>query len=333
MQGKVLIVGGAGQIGHAVAAALLADGWRVIVSSRSGAGPAPAGGELVACDRDQPGALAGAVGEGVDALIDVAAYDADHARQLLEVQADVGAFVVISSASVYRDAVGRTLDEAASGGFPELPVPIAADQPTVDPGPDTYSTRKVALEQALLQHVLRPTTILRRGAIHGLASRHSREWFFVKRILDRRSAVPLAYMGESRFHTTAAANIAELVRIALARPGVGALNIADPVALSVSEIGRAIAASYGRTCEIVPFAGPPQVRLGAHPWCVPAPIVLDMSRAAAIGYRPAVTYEQSVGEDCRSIEAMAASGAIFPDYINAMFDYAAEDAWLARSQA
>jgi hypothetical protein len=58
------------------------------------------------------------------------------------VQCRVGALVVVSSASVYRDAAGRTLDEAAASGFPELPVPIPETQPTVEPGAATYSTRK-----------------------------------------------------------------------------------------------------------------------------------------------------------------------------------------------
>ena len=110
----------------------------------------------------------------------------------MDLQTDVGTLIVISSASVYRDAEGRSLDEAASGGFPDLPVPIGEDQPTVSPGPQTYSTRKAALEQALLENSRRPVTILRPCAIHGEGSRHPREWWFVKRILDGRREVPLA---------------------------------------------------------------------------------------------------------------------------------------------
>ena len=37
-----------------------------------------------------------------------------------------------------------------------------------------------------------------------------REAWFVKRILDGRRRIPLAYSGESRFHTTATANLAVL---------------------------------------------------------------------------------------------------------------------------
>jgi hypothetical protein len=50
-------------------------------------------------------------------VIDTVAYTAAHGGQLLQVQGSVGAFVVISSASVYRDATGRTLDESRATGF------------------------------------------------------------------------------------------------------------------------------------------------------------------------------------------------------------------------
>jgi hypothetical protein len=51
--------------------------------------------------------------------IDTMALRSDHARQLIEVQHNVGTFVVISSSSVYRDALGRTLDEAMENVLPD----------------------------------------------------------------------------------------------------------------------------------------------------------------------------------------------------------------------
>jgi hypothetical protein len=69
--------------------------------------------------------------------------------------------------------------------------------------------------------------------------------------------------------------------------------------------------------------------VGAHPWCVPRPIVVDLSRAEALGYRAVATYRGAVGAACRSAEALAAAGVAFAPYLAAMFDYAAEDAWLA----
>jgi nucleoside-diphosphate-sugar epimerase len=151
-----------------------------------------------------------------------------------------GAFVVISSASIYRDVTGRTLDEARQNGFPDMPNPIPETQPTVDPGPTTYSTRKVALERRLLDHATVPVTILRPCAIHGPGSPLPREWWFVKRILDGREKVPLAYRGTSRFHTSSVINIAALVRTVLEVPGSRVLNIGDPDAPTVAEIASLI---------------------------------------------------------------------------------------------
>jgi nucleoside-diphosphate-sugar epimerase len=333
MARKALIIGGAGQIGRAVAKALLADGWAVTAGQPHPTGFPDelrrAGVEVISLDREEPGVLTRIVYGGFDAVIDTVAYDDRHARQLLEVEGDVGAFVVISTGSVYTDAEGRTLDEAAKTGFPQYPVPIGEDQPRTAPGPETYSTRKVLLEDALLQGAKRPVTILRPFAIYGPGSRHPREWWYVKRIRDGRRRIPLAYGGESRFHPSATANIAELARVCLASPTTRVLNAADPQAPTVRQMGEAIAAAYGVTLDFTLLDGPPRKGVGATPWTAAGPLVADMTRAEALGYRPLVTYAQAVGEACRSAEAAAKAGVAFPDYINGMFDYAAEDAVLA----
>jgi len=324
-----LIVGGAGQIGQATARNLLDHGWSVRLAQRHAAhlpSDLATRVELVAMDREQAGALAGAIGGGVDAVIDAVAFHEGHAQQLLDVQADVGALVVISTGSVYRDDEGRTLDEAAQTGFPRFPVPISEDQPTTAPGPATYSTRKVALEQALLQPAQSPVTILRPFAIHGPGSTHPREWWFIKRLLDGRRRIPLAYRGESCFHTSATVNIAELIRVALEAPATQVLNAADPLALSVAEIGRIIAEIYDAAPELVLIDGPPEHGVGATPLGGPLPLIADLSRAAALGYRPVATYQEAIGAACRSAEALAAAGVPFAPYLARMFDYAAEDA-------
>jgi nucleoside-diphosphate-sugar epimerase len=325
-----LIIGGTGQIGRAVSRRLVDAGWKVTLGARRVFEPPP-GCEVVQLDREDPGALREAVGAGFDAVIDTVAFDSAHAEQLLEVQEDVGAFVVVSSASVYRDTQGRTLDEARATGFPIFPELITEDHPTVDPGPQTYSTRKVALERALIAGARRPVTILRPGAIHGPHSTHPREWFFVRRILDGRRRVPLAWNGESRFHTSATANIAELVRVVLDNPATQVLHAADPEVLTVSGIGRAIARAMGADLELVPFQGPPKGGVGVHPWCVASPIVLDVRRAETIGYSPVGSYAELVGPACRSAEIAAQAGTAFAPYLLTMFDYDAEDAWLSRA--
>lgn len=336
MAREAMIIGGTGQIGRAIARNLLGHGWVVSLAQRSNDRlPEDLAKQTtsIVFDREKPDALAAAIGSGFDAVIDTIAFTEDHARQLLQIGPNIGGLVVISSGSVYRDANGRTLDEAGQTGFPQFPIPISEDQPTVDPGPQTYSTRKVAMEQVLLQQSLNPLTILRPGAIYGDGSRHPREWWFVKRIRDGRRRIPLAFGGESRFHTSATANIAELCRLALDQPGTRILNAVDPTAPTVAEIGLAIAAVYEANLDLVYLEGPPRGGVGRHPWCIPFPIVMDMARSSALGYRPVTRYQDAVADACRSAELAADTGVIFPDYINALFDYAAENAFFAKSDA
>jgi nucleoside-diphosphate-sugar epimerase len=337
MARHAFIVGATGQIGCAVAGELLDRGWQVTLAAR-GERARPddllrRGAAFVALDREEADALGKALGRGADAVIDTVAYDEGHARQLLALEADVGAFVVVSSASVYRGADGRTLDEARENGFPDLPVPITEAQPTVAPGPETYSTRKAALEQTLLDGARRPVTILRPCAIHGVPSSHPREWWFVKRMLDRRPFIPLAYEGKSRFHTTAAANIAGLVAVALDRPQSRVLNVADPDVLTAAEIGSLIAERMTYRGKIVPVTSEDAssaATIGLSPWSIPRPFVLDVQAAAALGYSPRATYRDSVGAICDWLSRQdpgvwETAFPVLAAYPWPLFDYASED--------
>jgi nucleoside-diphosphate-sugar epimerase len=343
MSRRAFILGGTGQIGRTVALDLLAAGWGVTVSHR-GTHPPPEelikhGARIAVLQRDNPGDLALALGPGTDALIDTIAFDLGHACQLVAVQGSVGSFVVISSASVYRDALGRTLDEAPQNGFPTLPNPIPETHPTVDPGPNTYSTRKIALERHLLDESAAPVTILRPCAISGLGSRHPREWWFVKRILDRRPVIPLAYRGLSRFHTSFVANIAALIRVAVGAPGRRVLNIADPFAPTVADIAARIARHLdydGRIVAVDEQGYPPAV--GRTPWSVPRPFVLDCRAALDLGYSPAATYADAIKPICDWLVATVGEGEwkerfpLLARYPRDLFDYAAEDKYFRESR-
>jgi uncharacterized protein YbjT (DUF2867 family) len=138
MQQHAFVLGGTGQIGRAVEREFLSANWSVTISHR-GRRRAPRdlierGAKVVTLNRDNTDEFSRALGSGADVLIDTTAYDRDHGSQLIAVQGCIGSFVIVSSASVYRDCLGRTLDEAMQSGFPELPDPIPETHPTVDPG-------------------------------------------------------------------------------------------------------------------------------------------------------------------------------------------------------
>ncbi|MBV9219134.1 MAG: NAD(P)H-binding protein, partial [Methylobacteriaceae bacterium] len=132
MMPYAFILGGTGQIGRATAEHLRDGGWSVTLAHR-GQRPVPPsflarGIKVVTVDRRQDSELARALSGGADLLVDAVAYGPEDACQLLTLQRSLDAIVVISSASVYCDGAGRTLDEAAETGFPRLPDPISERQ-------------------------------------------------------------------------------------------------------------------------------------------------------------------------------------------------------------
>lgn len=332
---KAFLLGGGGQVGRAAARLLLEEGWEVRIGTRSGRSIGKAVG--VAVNRDRPGALAAAFDGSVDLLLDCVCYDENHAEQLLEVGSRVGSLVVLSSLSVYTDEQGRSLDEAsAPEDFPVFPVPVTEEQGTVEPGPATYSTRKMAMERRLLSGDRVPVTVLRPGAIHGPHTVHGREWFFVKRALDARAVVVLAYRGESRFHPTGVANLAGAVLAAAQRPGQGVFNLVDPDCPTVAGIGRAVGALLAHRPVEVLLPGPPIGTVGESPWATARPFVASTARAEALlGYAPVRSYADQLADDVAwLVQATARRNwrEVLPDlaenYGTDFFNYSAEQAYL-----
>ncbi|MET7711037.1 NAD-dependent epimerase/dehydratase family protein [Streptomyces sp. NPDC005407] len=335
-----VVLGATGQVGRAAVRALAADGWEVRAVSRGGGRDEDWPGEVraVRADREDDAALAAVLGDGCDVLVDMVAYGPGHARQLKSLADRIGSAVVISSGAVYEDDKGRSFDtQDEPDGFPAYPVPIPETQPTVAPGETSYGTRKVALERDLLAAGAGlPTTLLRAGAIHGPYCRGPRELFFVKRALDRRPVRILAYNGKSRFHPVHVGNLAELIRLAAAKPGSRVLNAGDPDVPTVREISAGVDAALGVTSETVLVDGPAPVgTVGITPWGLDRPIVYDMTAAEReLGYRAVTSYAAALPA---TVEWLARqldgrhwrevfSGLV--KYEDDWFDYAAEDSWL-----
>jgi nucleoside-diphosphate-sugar epimerase len=331
------VIGGSGQIGCALVPRLAQAGWDVTVAHR-GSHPLPAGVAPLAretlVDRADDAALREALGDGVDVVVDVWGFTARDAAQLVALSDLIGSVVSVSSASVYVDAEGRTLDEAADlDSYPRLPVPIPEDTPTVGPGDATYSTEKVAMENALLEGPI-PATVVRACAISGVGSAQPREWFFVKRILDGRPALVHGFLGASRFHTASVDNVAALIALAAERPGDRVVNCGDPDPPTVLEIAEAIARALDAEPVHVLVPGPAPV---SSPWSLPVSLVVDMAHAAAeLGYEPVTSYHDAVPEVCAWLRAEGSGDGWreqFPQlaaYPFDLFDYEAEDELLGR---
>jgi nucleoside-diphosphate-sugar epimerase len=334
MARRALLLGGTGKTGRVLAQRLLETGWEVVVASR-GERPVETDVQHVKLDRADDQALRAALGDGVDALVDFVAFEPAHAEQLLSLNGLTRSLVVVSSASVYADAEGRSLDEIREGADAQFRVPLTEREPTVPAGDATYSTRKRAIERILLGQSEIPSTLVRAGAIYGPGDLNSREWYFVKRALDGRPVVVLAHRGESRFQPISVHNLAELIRLSAERPGRRLLNGGDPEAPTVAEIGRHIAAAMNHEWSDVLLPGPPRGVVGDNPWGVPRPFVLDMAEAEfEVGYRPVTTYAKAVAETCEWLvgvteghdwrEVLSGAAKLYADE----FDYSAEDEFL-----
>lgn len=336
-------MGATGQIGRAAVHALAADGWEVTAGSRTGDRDEtwPAEVRTVRLDRQDDAALATALGGSTDVLVDVVAYRAEHARQLSALSGRIGSAVVISSVSVYEDERGRSIGKPSEdGAFPRFPVPMTETHSTAAPDDATYAGGKAAVEQGLLAAPDLPTTVLRAGAVHGVHSGSPRELYFVKRAVDGRPVRILAYGGFSRFHPAHVSNLGELIRLAANNPGDRALNAVDPQAPTVAEIAAAIDRVMGVRSEIVGMDGAWEGTVGDTPWSGTHPVVLDMGAAEReLGYRAVTGYEESLAETVewlterlRGRDWRKAFPTMAKNYGDGLFDYTAEDAWLARNR-
>jgi nucleoside-diphosphate-sugar epimerase len=297
---------------------------------------AAAGVRLMLVDRDDAAGLAAAVGAGRDLLVDCLCYTAAQAGLLVPLIRNVRSAVMISSKAVYVDDGGNHVNSATA---PRFAGPVTEQQPTMKPGempydsPQGYGANKVAAEQVLLDTGL-PVTVLRPSKVHGEGAAPAREWYFVKRAVDRRSMLLLAGHGRGADHPSAAVNIAALVEVVAQRPGRRILNAADPDAPDGLTISRLIAALIGHTWHEVLLDDDAPPQLGRHPWHRSPPIVLDTSAATALGYRPVGDYATTVTEEIGWMVDQVAQHptwtppGIAPETAARWFDYAAEDAWL-----
>lgn len=339
---RALIIGGTGLIGRAAARRLLVSGWDVDVTGRHPEHlPTPladAGARFVRAERHDAAQLRDALGDGADLLLDCICFTAADAELLLPLADDVTSTVVVSSKAVYVDGDGN---HGNSPTPPRFDGPVTEEQPTMAPGhgdhetPEGYGANKVAAEQTLLDSG-HPVTVLRPSKIHGPGALQPREWVFVKRVLDKRPAVFLARRGAGVDHPTAAANIAALVEVAGQMPGRRVLNSADPDAPSALEIARTVAGLLDHEWQEVLLDDGADADLGRNPWNRPHPVVLDMTAAVELGYKPVGDYAATVAEEVDWLVDAAAGGEdadLLPTdddpYFGPMLDYAAEDAYLA----
>ena len=348
MARTAFVLGGTGFIGSVVARRFVEGGWDVTVASR-GQLASPPGLDGIPIrraelDRTADGELASALGDGVDALVDIVAYSRGDAAQLAALGDRMGTLLVISTGAVYVDGHGRHLFASyRTDPLPDVPVPIPESQATVRPDDETYPGQKAAVEQTLVEANSAPTSIVRAPAVFGPGDVNSREWYFVKRALDGRRHIALHDCGENVYQTVFVENLAELIYLAAEQPANRVINAGDEDPLTALARARLVANAMDHDWAEVLLPGPPPREFGPwdaslHPWSVARPFVFDLSRARdELAYRPVVSHDAAIERTCTWLRDVTA-GREWSDVLNAppevweteaaIFDYEAEDEYL-----
>lgn len=344
---KVLVIGGSGQIGQAATVRLLQDGWDVTVASRGRLNP-PAGVKSRHVDRADGQSLDAVLREGFDVVVDVVAFDPQHAAQLAKHSSNIGSIVSISTAGLYVDTQGRAIESIAGpDSSPVFPGPIPESARTVAPGPATYASRKRSVEIALEDSPV-PATVIRPATVHGPHSPQPREWFYVRRIIDGRRTFVQGFKGQGSYHPVSVVNLAEMIRLAARNPGNRVLNAGDPGFPDERDIALSIAAAMNVDVDLVLLPGLPPV---ASPWSLVSKVFLDTEAARVqLGYEPVLSYAAGVALTVDSMLQEAASGMFYERLANSKFgspelgvrtffgesldpfDYYAEDRAIAKIQ-
>ncbi|AJH14836.1 NAD-dependent epimerase/dehydratase family protein [Myroides profundi] len=292
MKKKIAIIGGTGQIGYAITNFFVQRNWEVYLLCRNknsfdsflslletASLAFISNIKPIYRTRENTHTLENIASIQPDILVDLLAFTAKDAKQILSIEKHIGQYIVLSSSSVYKDRTDRTLDEASVTGFPYFSLPIKENTPTVQAGDTTYSTHKIAMEEYFLKYSNKPVTILRPCAIYGICSHHPREWWFVKRLLDKRPYIPLKFNGESTFHISSTQNIAKVIWACIGSKDYKIVNVADKSILTVKEIGEFITNQLDYKTEFVAYNSidSKNAFIGFSPWSVAAPFTLDTS--------------------------------------------------------
>lgn len=332
MTRSAFILGGTGLIGRALVPLLVENGYDVTVATRAGASTETF--RHVQVDRSIDEEFDGATSGDHDLFVDIVAFNEAHGRQLLGLEGRVGSVVFVSSAAVYSDPDGKSWLESDIAS----PIPIREGDPVVPPVPDgsDYAGGKVAIENALLASDL-PVSVLRPGAIFGPGDRASREWHFVKRVVDGRRKVLVADNGENTFHHVSSFNVAEMIVAAGERPGHRVVNSGDPEPRNIRAICETVADVMAHEWDIIDIGPAPDEIIGVTPWSTAHPVIMDVSVAHDdLGWRAAIPYETSIDETCNWLieetkgrawdEALPKAAKYYGQY----FDYGGEDDFLAQ---
>lgn len=332
---RVLVVGGTNFMGPPTVRRLVERGHEVTVFHRGGTkARLPEGVRELLGDRRRLERHAEELrGVRPDVVLDMIAMNEGDARGVLEVFRGVaGRVVVASSADVYRayDVV-RGL---ASG--PPDPVPLDEGAPLRErlypyerPGAEDYE--KILVERAVMGDGELSGTVLRLPMVYGPGDYMHRMHPYLKRMGDGRGVIPLeeGFAGW-RWTTGYVEDVAQAIALAVAdeRAAGRVYNVGERDPLTQTAWVRRIGEAVGWRGEVaaVPHEALPTPGLENANW--DQDLVTDTGRIRReLGFRETVSREEAL----RRTALWERENP--PESTEEVFDYAAEDAALARTGA
>jgi len=317
-----LLIGGTRFIGRHTVDDLLAHGYEVTLFNRGTSGNPFADHDdvgHVTGDRNERADLE-AARDGVDpdVVIDFVAMAPTHAREATEVFADVGAYVLVSSAASYaRTDVPMREDETPLNDYSEEHEPDdPADAMDVEVS-DSYGPRKAECDRICFAAaadgvnalVVRPTYVF------GPYDYTERYDYWIDRVANHdRVLVPGD--GDALDHQVYVEDVASALRVVAEEGTPGeAYNVGARQLLPLDERLRTIAGSLDTEVDIVHAS---ERELGAHdltpfdfPLALPIPIVAATNKLASLGWEATdnrTAVERTVEEHLESDRTGRANG-------------------------
>jgi len=240
---RMLVLGGTAWLGGEVVRRAVGEGWAVSCLARGESGTPPAGADLVAADRTEPGAYDEVGRTDWDAVVDVSRQPGQVRSAIAALGDRTGHWSFVSTGNVYADLSGP-LDEDSP-----LREPVAGDVAE----PEEYGEGKVACERAV--NALADHVIWRAGLIGGPGDPSDRFGYWVSRFAlagDRPVLVP--DIPEQPVQVVDVRDLAAWIVSAAAAGTTGLFNAAgDPVPFgSVLGTAAAVAGSTGERVAVDP---------------------------------------------------------------------------------
>jgi nucleoside-diphosphate-sugar epimerase len=325
---RVLLIGGTGPTGPAIAAGLEARGFDITVL-HSGDHEVPEVAHLRHLHGDvfSDDGLRAALG---DETFDIAIATYGRLRSVADVLVGrVGRLLSVGGVPVYRGFFDPAVHHP-----PGLPVPTREDAELATEADDGKSYRIGRTEQLLFER--HPTaTHFRYPFVYGPRQLAPREWCVVRRILDRRPFLVLPDDGLTLIPFGYVENLAHALLLAVDRPEASmgeVFNCGDDEKLTIRQMAELVAEELAYDWELVSM--PARFAVCARPLMqnhrTEHRVVDTAKLRERLGYRDVVPAREAVRRAARwLVEHPPTRGGYEETALQDPFDYAAEDRLVA----